>query len=42
MADKVDNLLEKMADELLFYQDEGIFTHSETKLIVKQRRNQEY
>jgi U3 small nucleolar RNA-associated protein 6 len=42
MADKVDSLLEKMTDELLFYQDEGIFTEKEVQKIVKTRRNQEY
>ena len=42
MADKVDNLLEKMTDELLFYSEEGIFSNKEIKKIVKKRRNQEY
>ena len=31
-----------MTDELLFYQDEGIFTEKEVQKIVKTRRNQEY
>jgi hypothetical protein len=42
MADKVDTLLEKMTDELLFYQNEGIFTEKEVQKIVKTRSNQEY
>jgi len=42
MADKVDNLLEKMTDELIFYTDEGIFSEQEIKKIVKHRRDQEY
>ena len=42
MADKVDNLIEKMTDELLFYLEEGIFTDKEVKQIVKNRRSQEY
>jgi hypothetical protein len=42
MADKVDNLLEKMADELIFYQEETLFSDSEIRKIVKNRRKQEY
>jgi hypothetical protein len=42
MADKVDNLMEKMTDELIFYQDEEIFKTKEVKEIVKRRRNAEY
>ena len=42
MADKVDNLLEKMTDELLFYSEEGLFNEKEIRKIVKRRRDQEY
>ena len=42
MADKVDEILEKMVDELIYYKDEGIFSHKEVKKIVKSRREAEY
>ena len=42
MADKVDALLEKMVDELVYYKDEEIFSGREVKKIVKSRRNAEY
>jgi hypothetical protein len=42
MADKVENIMEKMMDELTYYQTEEIFSKREIKKIVKQRRNQEY
>ena len=38
MGDKVDNILEKMTDELLWYSEENIFTRKQVKKIVKQRR----
>ena len=42
MADKVENILEKMSDELLWYQEENLFTTTQVKKIVKQRRSHEY
>ena len=42
MADKVDNILEKMTDELLWYSEESIFSKEQVKKIVKARRDQEY
>ena len=42
MADKVDNILEKMTDELIWYQEESIFTVNQVRKIVKSRRNHEY
>ena len=42
MADKVENILEKMTDELIWYQDEEIFSSRQVKKIVKSRRNHEY
>ena len=42
MGDKVDNILEKMTDELLWYSEESIFTKKQVKHIVKMRRDSEY
>lgn len=42
MADKVENILEKMTDELLWYQEENIFSSKQVKKIVKSRRDHEY
>ena len=42
MADKVENILEKMTDELLWYQEESLFTANQVKKIVKARRSHEY
>ena len=42
MADKVENILEKMTDELQYYIKEEIFSKKEVKKIVKERRNSEY
>jgi aryl carrier-like protein len=42
MADKVENILEKMTDELHFYIKEGLFSKREVKKLVKERRGQEY
>ena len=42
MADKVENILEKMTDELLWYQEESLFSNKQVKKIVKERRNHEY
>ena len=42
MADKVENILEKMTDELQYYIKEGLFSKREVKKIVKERRNSEY
>lgn len=42
MADKVENIMEKMMDELMYYKNEEIFNKGEIKKIVKSRRDQEY
>ena len=42
MADKVENILERMTDELQYYLREGLFSKKEVKKIVKERRNAEY
>lgn len=42
MADKVDNTMEKMVDELTYYQNEALFSKREITLIVKQRQSDEY
>jgi uncharacterized protein (UPF0335 family) len=42
MADKVDSLLEKMVDELAYYQKETLFSKKEITRIVKQRKKDEY
>jgi hypothetical protein len=42
MADRVELLMEKMVDELAFYQKEGYFNKREIKEIVRKRRNFEY
>jgi hypothetical protein len=42
MADRVENILEKMTDEFQFYKKEDLFSPSEIKQIVKHRRNSEY
>lgn len=42
MADRVEQLMEKMVDELAFYQKEGYFNKRELKDIVKKRRDFEY
>jgi hypothetical protein len=42
MADKVENILEKMTDELQYYIKEELFSKREVKKIVKERRSQEY
>ena len=39
MADKVENIMEKMVDELNYYKNEELFSRGEIKKIVKQRRN---
>ena len=42
MGDKVDNILEKMTDELLWYSEESIFSKEQVKKIVRSRRDHEY
>ena len=42
MADKVDNNLEKMVDELAYYKEESLFSAKEITKIVKQRKTDEY
>ena len=42
MADKIENILEKMVDELQFYQKEKLMSKKEIKTLVKKRRNFEY
>ena len=42
MADKVENILERMTDELSYYICEDLFSKREVKKIVKERRNSEY
>jgi hypothetical protein len=42
MADKVDNHLEKMVDELNFYKEEALFSGKEITYIVKTRKSNEY
>ena len=42
MADKVENILERMTDELSYYISEDLFSKREVKKIVKERRNSEY
>ena len=42
MADKVDNHLEKMVDELTFYKEEALFSGKEINSIVKTRKSAEY
>ena len=42
MADKVDNHLEKMVDELNFYKEEALFSGKEIIYIVKTRKSNEY
>ena len=42
MADKVENILEKMTDELLWYQEESLFSRRQVTKIVKSRRDHEY
>ena len=42
MGDKVEAILEKMVDELMWYQDEEIFGKKEVRKIVKERRDAEY
>ena len=42
MADKVDNHLEKMVDELNFYKEEALFSGKEITSIVKTRKSAEY
>jgi U3 small nucleolar RNA-associated protein 6 len=42
MADKVDNILEKMAPELKYYEKAQIFSPEEVKRILKERREHEY
>ena len=42
MADKVENILEKMSDELIWYQEENLFTQKQVMKIVKSRRDHEY
>jgi hypothetical protein len=42
MADKVENILERMTDELSYYIKEELFSKKEVKKIVKERRNSEY
>jgi len=42
MGDKVEQLMEKMVDELLHYKEEEIFSNTEVRKLVTQRRNHEY
>lgn len=42
MADKVENVMEKMVDELQYYLSEDLFSKREVKKIVKERRQWEY
>ena len=42
MADKVENILERMTNELSYYIKEELFSKREVKKIVKERRNSEY
>ena len=42
MADKVENVLEKMTDEFQYYLKEELFTKREIRKMVKSRRNNEY
>ena len=42
MGDKVEALMEKMIDELLYYKNEEIFSQNEVRKLVKSRRNHEY
>ena len=42
MADKVENIMERMVDELQYYQKEELFSKREIKKLVKERRNHEY
>ena len=42
MADKVDQIMEYMLDELDFYSKEKLFSKSKIHDIVKARRNFEY
>jgi len=42
MADKVDNHLEKMVDELAYYKEESLFSGKEITHIVKSRKAAEY
>jgi hypothetical protein len=42
MADKVENIMERMVDELQYYQKEELFSRREIKKLVKERRNNEY
>jgi U3 small nucleolar RNA-associated protein 6 len=42
MGDKVEALMEKMVDELLYYKNEEIFSTKEVKKLVKARRGHEY
>lgn len=42
MADKVEVIMEKMADELQYYLTQELFSKREVKKIVKERRNHEY
>jgi len=35
MADKVENILEKMVDEFTYYKDESLFSAKEITQIVK-------
>jgi hypothetical protein len=42
MADKVEQLMEKMVDELLYYKQEEIFSSKEVRKLVSTRRNHEY
>ena len=42
MADKVEQLMEKMVDELLYYKQEEIFSTKEVRKLVTTRRSHEY
>ena len=42
MGDKVEQLMEKMIDELLYYKEEEIFSSKEVRKMVTSRRNHEY
>ena len=42
MGDKVEALMEKMVDELMYYREEEIFSARQVRKLVSQRRSHEY
>jgi hypothetical protein len=42
MGDKVEALMEKMVDELLYYREEELFSARQVRKLVHQRRKHEY